>query len=97
MGKKLWLLFGHGCLHANMPLGKALLGRRRGGTRQSMWSSTNLVSPMGNAGRMPKVLLAQAWWRLLINFGLNKQMQKLFFMLQVLKSELWTYRSWLTG
>lgn len=45
---------------------------------------------MGNARRMPEVLPGQAWWKLLINFGLNKQMQKLFLVLQCMKSELWT-------
>lgn len=56
-----------------------------------MWSSTDLVSPMSNIYRASEVLLGQGWQRLFINLGLNKQMQKLFFMLQGMKPvELWT-------
>lgn len=92
MGKKLWFVFGHGCLHANVLLAKALLRRRRESTRQSVWSSTDLVSPMGKTSRVPKFMPGQAYQKLLINFGLNKQMPKLFLMLKGMKTELWTYR-----
>lgn len=81
-------------MFASMPLAKALWGRTRS-SRRSVWSSTDLVSPMSNTSRASEVLLGQGWQTLFISFGLNKQMQKLFFMLQGMKPELWTYRSWL--
>lgn len=81
-------------MFACMPLAKALWGRTRS-SRRSVWSSTDLVSPMSNTSRASEVLLGQGWQTLFISFGLNKQMQKLFFMLQGMKPELWTYRSWL--
>lgn len=65
------------------------------GGRGSVWSSSSLVSPMGSARRVLEVLPAQAWQSLLINFGLNKQMQQLPFMLQGLKSV--DFRLWLTS
>lgn len=85
MRKKLWFLFGHICLCASS---KSSLGWNK--EQQSVWRSPDLVSPMSHTCRASEVLLGQGWQKLFIKFGLNKQMQELFFMLQGMKPEFWT-------